>query len=163
MQNNAKDLERKYEPLPILKPLLLAPEFISKIKGENKLKTNVMMLIAEDGDNLFFVSCLFEKEKDENHPYVLNIDEENGILDNGGKKFIAYAKAIDLSVIYKINYYELISKIQNDRNDIETLPYLSIKDQLNVVEAITKKLKDKINAPKLILIKKKQKKDQITA
>ena len=43
--------------LPVLKPILLSLKFVQRVKGE-RLKSDVMLLITEDDDYVFFISGL---------------------------------------------------------------------------------------------------------
>ncbi|WP_029513413.1 hypothetical protein [Mycoplasmopsis primatum] len=156
MQNNNENLEQKIKVLPILKPIALVPEFVEKVKGDNKLKTNVIVLIAEDENCAYFVSGMLAKNEDEDNQSIVNLDTEDGILDNGETANILLAKSIDLSVIYKMDYDELISKIQTKWENMARMPYLSIKDQLSVVNAISENITNQKNLPKLVLIRKKK-------
>ncbi|WP_406616836.1 hypothetical protein [Mycoplasmopsis adleri] len=154
MKTNKKDLIKV--ELPILKPLPLTLEFVKKIKGDNKLETNVIMLIAEDGDDLFFVNCLQKEDTEQTLINSLEIDVDQGILDDGSFKKIELCDTINLDVIYKMDRNELITKIDwlKDYSSDE-LPYLAIKDQLIIVDKISDLLADDNTKPKLVLIRKK--------
>lgn len=145
------------EQLPILKPILLASDFVEKIKGD-KLYSDVMMLIAQDEDYVYFVSCLKEWEKNYDlDPRFIKIYEEEGIMENGDKKPITLAKGIDLSTIFKINFHELIEKVGHKLNQLPALPYLGLKNQLEFVNRITENINEetKVNAPRIVIIRRR--------
>lgn len=108
MQNDLNTKESKIELLPVLKPISLYPEFIDKIDGENKLKSNVITVIAIDDNDVYFVSGLLSENTDSANQNIINIDTEDGILENGKSAKVILAKAIDLSIIYKMSYDELV-------------------------------------------------------
>nr|WP_307907250.1 hypothetical protein [Mycoplasmopsis bovis] len=83
MQNDLNTKESKIELLPVLKPISLYPEFIDKIDGENKLKSNVITVIAIDDNDVYFVSGLLSENTDSANQNIINIDTEDGILENG--------------------------------------------------------------------------------
>ncbi|EGV00068.1 hypothetical protein [Mycoplasmopsis columbina] len=140
--------------LPVLKPILLNQDFLTKVKGE-KLKSNILVLIAEDENYVFFVSCLKELSDSsiDEQDFVL-IKQNEGLNENGELTTIDLAKFVDLRTIFKIDYFDLKSKVVNDNNQIKTLPYLGIQNQLEVVNKISDKLNSKTNLPKLVMIKK---------
>ncbi|UUD34733.1 hypothetical protein NPA07_02825 [Mycoplasmopsis caviae] len=145
------------EQLPILKPILLATDFVEKIKGD-KLNSDVMMLIAQDDNYVYFVSCLKEWNEDyEQNPKFIRIYEDEGIMENGDKKDITLAKGIDLSTIFKINFYELIEKIGHDLDQIPSLPYLGLRNQLEFVNKITENINEESrnNAPRIVIIRRR--------
>ncbi|EIN15336.1 Hypothetical protein MAGb_0180 [Mycoplasmopsis agalactiae 14628] len=159
MQNESKKVESKIEVLPVLKPISLFPEFIEKISGENKLKSNVITLIAIDNNDVYFVNGLLEENNDISNENIINIDTEDGILDNGKSAKVLLAKAIDLSVIYKMNYDELVPKIQTSWEDMARLPYISLKDQLKIVNWVTANIANQGSVPKLVVIRKKRREE----
>ncbi|WP_027120624.1 hypothetical protein [Mycoplasmopsis lipofaciens] len=145
--------------LPVLKPIILTPNFVQKIKGEC-IKSDVMMLIAEDEEYVFFVSCLKEFDEKCSNSDVIKINTTEGVSEKGDTENITIAKAIDLSIIYKMDYFELKKKLQNENNEVEKLPYLGIKNQLEVVNKITEKLSSTDDLPKLVIIKKSKQKNK---
>ncbi|QSF13877.1 hypothetical protein [Mycoplasma sp. Mirounga ES2805-ORL] len=152
MKNEQKN--NKNFPIPVLKPIYLATEFVNKIKGDT-LKSNVMMLIAEDDDDVFFVSCFKELDSMRiNSNDIIEIDVKDGINENGETQKVDIAKFIDLSNIFKMNYHDLKRKIVNDDHEISKLSYIGIKNQIEVVNRITEKLNNSDDMPKLVIIKK---------
>ncbi|WP_232840937.1 hypothetical protein [Mycoplasma tauri] len=145
--------------LPVLKPLALKPEFVSKIKGDNRLKTNVIIVLARDEEHAYFLCCLLSKNEDQNNKNIININIDDGINDRGELKKIILAQSIDTSAIYKMDYNELISKLQTRFENMDELPYLTIKDQLNIVDKIAENVNNSANPMRLVLIRKKPKLD----
>ncbi|MFZ8224656.1 hypothetical protein ACO1HW_03365, partial [Mycoplasmopsis bovis] len=87
------------------------------------------------------------------------IDTEDGILENGKSAKVILAKAIDLSIIYKMSYDELVPKIQTSWDNMARLPYISLKDQLKVVNWVSANLANQSGTPKLVVIRKKRRDD----
>ncbi|MGV2393446.1 UNVERIFIED_CONTAM: hypothetical protein O8I53_11110 [Campylobacter lari] len=50
--------------LPVLKPLYLKDKFLEKIHGNNKLTSNIIMIVAQDEEYVYFTAC--QTENDEN-------------------------------------------------------------------------------------------------
>ncbi|MBU4689751.1 hypothetical protein KQ878_02465 [Mycoplasma zalophidermidis] len=142
--------------LPVLKPIILLSDFVRRIKGGN-LKSEIIMLVAEDEDSVFFVSCLNTAEINESNKDLLKIRQDRGISNDGETVEIKIANYIDLSTIYKINYDDLKRKIDYTSGDIDSLPYLGIENQLDVVNRLTEKLNNYNDLPRLIVIKKNKK------
>ncbi|MBU4690101.1 hypothetical protein KQ874_00055 [Mycoplasma sp. ES3157-GEN-MYC] len=142
--------------LPVLKPILLLPDFVKKIKGGN-LKSEIIMLVAEDEDSVFFVSCLNVAKIDASNKDLLKIRQDRGISNDGETAEIKIANYIDLSTIYKINYDDLKRKLDYTNGHIDSLPYLGIENQLDVVNRLTEKLNNYDDLPRLIVIKKNKK------
>ncbi|QQH21865.1 hypothetical protein HYE34_02220 [Mycoplasmopsis bovis] len=159
MQNDLNTKESKIELLPVLKPISLYPEFIDKIDGENKLKSNVITVIAIDDNDVYFVSGLLSENTDSANQNIINIDTEDGILENGKSAKVILDKAIDLSIIYKMSYDELVPKIQTSWDNMARLPYISLKDQLKVVNWVSANLANQSGTPKLVVIRKKRRDD----
>ncbi|WP_063626028.1 hypothetical protein [Mycoplasmopsis gallinarum] len=142
-------------PLPVLKPLVLDELFIKKIKGD-KLKTQIILLIAEDEEFVFFINGLEEKNFDNSNPDHISIISSEGMDENGKLQQISSIKGVDIGTIFKIKYFDLIDKIITKSDEIESLPYLGINDQINIVEQITTKLNSNDNLPHLVIIRKKE-------
>lgn len=140
--------------LPVLKPITIEKEFLDKIKGDS-LKSNIIMLIAEESDYVFFLACCNENETSNIDPEdIVKLNTQKGILDNGQDAKITLADSIDLSTIYKINYFDLRKKVSISEKELPNYPYLGIEDQISVVNKLSTKLKSATNMPRLVLIKK---------
>lgn len=143
--------------LPVLKPILLSPKFVQRVKGE-RLKSDVMLLITEDDDYVFFISGLRDwKEEYKDNPYIVKLHCEEGLDEQGSPKMIEIAKAVDLSAIFKMNYFDLRNKIINKNNEVDSLAYLGIKDQIAIVNKVMELLNDNKMRPTLVLIQRRKK------
>ncbi|WP_027334804.1 hypothetical protein [Mycoplasmopsis felifaucium] len=148
---NNKEFENE---LPLLKPLPLKMSFISKINGDNKLSTNIVMLIAQEDNYVFFVNCLSNHEVDKANKLELSI--VNGHNDKNELCEINLCRSIILDVIYKMNKDELVHNFELNLDEIQHLPYISMQDQFILVEKISEIINGKTTNAKLVLIKKKQ-------
>ncbi|BAW18050.1 hypothetical protein MBVG596_0135 [Mycoplasmopsis bovigenitalium] len=141
--------------LPVLKPIKLKNDFINKIKG-GSLKSDVIVLVAEDGEYVFFIECVKELKDGYNDKDILPFSIDEGVLKSGKFEKINLAKGIKLSKIFKIKYDEIIGKL-DEIDKIDSLPFLGINDQIKLVDKLTTKLQDTLDLPKLIVIQKSQK------
>ncbi|MCS4537080.1 hypothetical protein NXS15_03010 [Mycoplasma sp. CSL7475-4] len=150
------EMKTENRSLPVLKPIAFLPDFINKLKGES-LKSNVIMLVAEDEDDMFFVACEKEwkPEYDNNQDYI-KIKTAEGVCEDGNIREITLAQAIDISTIFKMNYFELVKNLVSEP-DFDAEPYLGINNQLEIVDRISKKLSQASDLPKLVVIRKAKK------
>ncbi|AIA29499.1 hypothetical protein MCFN_01790 [Mycoplasmopsis californica] len=140
--------------IPVLKPIVLNQDFINRIKG-GSLKSSSIVIIADDDEYVFFVQCI--KKWDESlhqNSNIVRLQCDNGIADNGDLATIDVASAIDISVIFKMNYHDLKAKLDYQNYDFNSMPYLGIEDQLLIVNKLSAKLNDTTNLPKLVVLRK---------
>ncbi|QBF34492.1 hypothetical protein EG856_00920 [Mycoplasmopsis phocirhinis] len=153
------EIKTENRSLPVLKPIAFLPDFIEKLKGES-LKSNVIMLVAEDEDDMFFVACEKEWKPDfDNNDDYIKIKTSDGVCEDGKIKEITLAKGININTIYKMNYYELMKNLVTEP-DFDLEPYLGINNQLEIVDRISKKLNEVSSLPKLVVIRKTKKTTQ---
>ncbi|WP_029513606.1 hypothetical protein [Mycoplasmopsis primatum] len=137
MSKSTKKKQIKID-IPILKPFFLQQEFIDALKGQHTLRSNAVMVIVDDNDSwIYFLSLLTEDSGEANNGDILNIDIEHGILNNGAEAKITVAKAVDVATIYKMNIADFLSVWDSDKEDLDLLPYISLQDQMHVVNKIS--------------------------
>lgn len=146
------------ELLPILKPLWMKENFIKKMNNE-KLHSTGILIIADDDEYFYFLSCYDRKieEQDYDNPKdIIKIIKDDGITDKGDLKKIENLYAIDLSKIFKINHQDLYINLWTKDYEMEDLPYLGVKNQLQVVDRIAEKLNSDKDKLKMVLIEKQK-------
>ncbi|KUH47293.1 hypothetical protein [Mycoplasmopsis meleagridis] len=136
--------------LPILKPIKLSKKFINKLGG--KLLSNVVLIVALEEHNVYFLSCFKASNENEENQEFIQINIHEGVKENGELDIIKLTSTVSLDNIYKININDFKNYLEND---YETLPYLGIKDQINIITKLTNKFEEN-NQPKLIFIKKRK-------
>ncbi|WP_029512892.1 hypothetical protein [Mycoplasmopsis iners] len=150
MKNNSEK-ENEVIILPVLKPMKLNQIFMDKLGG--KLNSNVILLIALEEENAYFISCYEEINQHVQESDLIKIHVDEGIKENGEIINVALAKYVDLSVIYRIKVQDLF--YWSEKEHLNDLPYLGIKDQIAIVNELTKRFDDELNKPNMVYIKRK--------
>ncbi|UUM18988.1 hypothetical protein [Mycoplasma sp. 1018B] len=147
---NTQHLEPKTSlVLPVLKPINMKDKFLEKLG--DKFKSNVIIIVAMEEKYAYFLSCLKETQKIIENEKIIPINIHEGTLENGNLKIIELANYIDISTIYRISVENIKYFAKSEYND---LPYLSIFDQMKIIELLTNNLSNKKNID-LIYIKKR--------
>ncbi|MEA4115489.1 hypothetical protein VBM87_01675 [Mycoplasma sp. 744] len=147
---NTQHLEPKTSlVLPVLKPINMKDKFLEKLG--DKFKSNVIIIVAMEEKYAYFLSCLKETQKIIEDEKIIPINIHEGTLENGNLKIIELANYIDISTIYRISVENIKYFAKSEYND---LPYLSIFDQMKIIELLTNNLSNKKNID-LIYIKKR--------
>lgn len=146
------------ELLPILKPLWMKENFIKRINDE-KLHSTGILIIADDDEYFYFLSCYDKKTDEQNYANpkdIIKIIKNNGITDKGDLKEIENLYAIDLSKIFKIKRKDMYLNLKTKDYEMDDLPYLGLKNQLQVVDRIGEKTKSDKDKLKMVLIEKQK-------
>lgn len=145
--------------LPILKPLWFKENFIERMTGE-KLHSPGLLIIADDDEYFYFLSCYDRKieEQDYDNPKdIIEVIKGDGITDEGELKEIEDLYAIDLSKIFKIKRKDMYLNLKTKDYEMDDLPYLGVKNQLQVVDRIGEKINSDKDKPKMVLIMRGEK------
>ncbi|VEU75196.1 Uncharacterised protein [Mycoplasmopsis maculosa] len=141
---------RLKEEIPVLKPLYLMDKFIKKIKGENKLISNIVIVIAQDEEFVYFLNCSTNSEQ--------NIDNENyvylKVFKEEIKDQLPILMMVDLKKIYKMDIVDFQSKLDQENYNEDDSSELSFKSQVEIVNKMVNKLNEENKFPNMIFIKK---------
>lgn len=150
--------QEKYKPLPILKPIFFKEEFVNKLNGE-QLHSNGVLIIADDEEYFFFVSCFNKPNLTiADNPDIIMVNNNDGITDEGETKEIVGISAVDVSRMFKMSFKDFYKNLKTQEEELEAIPYLGIKNQLQLVDRIGEKINSEDQKPKLVLIVKGDKK-----
>lgn len=142
--------------LPILKPISFKQKFLDNLTGE-QLNSATFMLIADDQEYFYFLSC-FDQDIDQfelqSNKDIIKIDQNDGITDEGESKVIENAYAVELTKIFKISKKDMFYNLKTSEEQMEQMPYLGIKNQLQVVDRMGEKINSENDKPKIVLIMK---------
>ncbi|VEU77824.1 hypothetical protein [Mycoplasmopsis columbinasalis] len=151
------NLQTQYNfALPILKPLEVKADFCAKVFGAQTDKKSIV-LIAEEENDVFFLACVNAINASETaQKHIVQVQTDLGLSENGELTKIETIAGVDLDTIYRINYFDLRSQLQTDDLIITKLPFLGLKNQLEIVQQLSERLRgEEAKLPRLVIIKRK--------